>query len=65
MFIGLPESLWIRSSPFLANRGVPSRGVEAPLKKNNGRETRASVPSVFSASLQWLCPSTIKEEEVI
>ena len=42
----------------------PEMGVEGR-QKNNGRETRASVPSVFSASLRWLCPSTKEEEEVI
>jgi hypothetical protein len=33
--------------------------------KNNGRENSGESTLPFSASLQWLCPSTREEEEVI
>ena len=34
-------------------------------KKNNGRDPSGEFTLPFSASLQWLCPSTKEEEEVI
>ena len=38
---------------------------EKPGLKNNGRKNPGGLSLPFSASLQWLCPSTIEEEEVI
>lgn len=35
------------------------------IDKNNGRDPSGEFTLPFSASLQWLCPSTREEEEVI
>ena len=40
-------------------------GVKRGLGKNNGRNYSGELSLPFSASLQWLCPSTREEEEVI
>jgi hypothetical protein len=51
----------------LPKQGLPGLGrrSEKTLRKNNGKRYSGECPFPFSASLQWLCPSTREEEEVI